>query len=144
MSKETERMIADLIDNAEQFSELDMVPDDCAEQVGVPPPPDEGRPSQARLILQLTREFDLFHAADGTAYADVYNERRRETYAIENLLKYRYFKLMSEPPMPDAVRKAREVLAARAVYALYVDLVDNEWNVVEIMLTHRQDRQHAP
>jgi hypothetical protein len=151
MSKETERMIADLIDSAEQFSEM---PDDCAEQVGVPLPPDErGRPSQASLILQLASEFDLFHAPDGTAYADIYVELRRETYAIlsdqfENLLKYRYFKLMSEPPMADAVRKARDVLAARAVYegparevrvrvagldgALYVDLVDNEWNVGEI------------
>jgi hypothetical protein len=154
MSKETERMIADSIDNAEQLPELEMMPDDFAQQVGVPLPPDErGRPSQASLILQLASKFDLFHAPDGTAYADIYVERRRETYAIlsdqfENLLKYRYFKLMSEPPMPDAVRKARDVLAARAVYegparevrvrvagldgALYVDLVDNEWNVVEI------------
>jgi len=153
MSKETEGKIIEAIEQAEEvFEPLDVLLDEFGEHAGA-----EfllrGQPTQASLLVQLAAHFELFHTPDGTAYADIYVDGHRETYPIngdsfEQLFKHSFYKLTSEPAAPEAVRKARDILEARAKYegptrevrvrvagldeALYVDLGDKDWSVVKI------------
>jgi hypothetical protein len=155
VSKETEAEIAQAIENAEEICESpEPSPNGASGAVGVQHwPLDVGPPTQAALILKLVADIELFHTPDETAYADVYVKGHRETYRVdskpfEQLLKHRFYEHTSEPPTPEAVRRARESLEAKAQYGgptrevyvrvgglngtLYVDLGDSDWNVIEI------------
>jgi hypothetical protein len=148
MSKEPEDKIIEAVDNAEEVLESDVLLEDAVDEFQGPP-----FPKQADLILQLAADCDLFHTPDGVAYADVNVEGHRETFRIdgkpfEKLLKYRFYRQTSEPAAPESVRKAIDLLEARAQYdaptrdvhvrvaehdgALYIDLGDDAWSVIEI------------
>jgi hypothetical protein len=109
--------------------------------------------TQTDAILRIADEFELFHSPNKTAYADVYVEGRRETYPIvsksfEQLLKGRFYKQTSEATTSEAVRKAIDLLEAKAEFegptrpvyvrvastdeALYIDLGNSDWTAVEI------------
>lgn len=148
MSKETEHKIVEAVDNAEEILESDVLLEDAVDDFPAP-----RFRKQAELVLQLAADCDLFHTPDGVAYADVNVQGHRETFRVdgrpfEKLLKYRFYRQTSESAAPEAVRKAIDLLEARAQYdapthdvhvrvaehngALYIDLGDDAWSVIEI------------
>ena len=112
-----------------------------------------GRTSQADLLIQLAGDAELFHSADGSAFADVIVGGHRETWPLRSRgfrrwLTQRFYQETSGAPGPEAVQSAINVLEARAHFdgpdhpvfirvggldgSLYLDLADATWRAVEI------------
>ncbi|MBL9096233.1 MAG: hypothetical protein JNK07_04845 [Alphaproteobacteria bacterium] len=110
------------------------------------------KPRDAEL-LRLCGDILPFHTADGEAFADVVIQDHRETFAIEspdfkNWLLHRYFMKAGRAPGDDALKSAVGTLVLRARFNgpqlsvfvrvgkhggnIYVDLADDQRNVVEI------------
>ena len=111
------------------------------------------RPKQADTLLDLVADADLFHAADGTGYADVEVSGHRETWPIHGegfrrWLTQRHFETTAGAPGSEALRSALRVIDSRANFdapqsdvhvrvaghegRLYLDLADKAWRAVEI------------
>lgn len=117
-------------------------------------PPAAGKRSPATQLLELIAEsVTVYHTPAGDPYADVKIDGHRETYALPSraareYLTRAYYMATDRAPRPDAIREALDVLIARARYdgdeievalrvaeykgALYLDLGDPTWSVVEI------------
>lgn len=116
---------------------------------------DAGRrgPTQADILIDLAQTADLFHTADGTAYADLIVNGHRETWPIRSRgfkrwLARRFFEETAGAPNSEAMQSALGVIEAkahfdapeRAVFVrvgecdgrLYLDLCDESWQAVEI------------
>jgi hypothetical protein len=112
-----------------------------------------GTPDQTELLIELAETTELFHTADGTAYATVDGERGRETFEISDQgigdwLRRRWFQQWRNAPSSEALRSALRTLTARAkeegpqheVYVrvaeyegcYYLDLANNDGHVVKI------------
>lgn len=112
--------------------------------------------TQADKLVELTQEAELFHAPDGTAYADLTINGHRETWSIRSTgfrewLTRRYYETFGGAPNTEALQAARAVLQSRARYDaperivhvrvacqgdhLYLDLGDKNWRAVEIAPT---------
>jgi hypothetical protein len=112
------------------------------------------RVKQAELIISLAREnAQLFHTADGTAFADVRVENHRETWAVRSRgfklwLTREYYKDCHRAPNSDAMQCAPNALEAIAKFdepehqvnlrvagaddKIYVDPGTHDWSAVEI------------
>jgi hypothetical protein len=120
------------------------------------PEPGGRDPSQADFLVDLAQTADLFHAPDGTGYADVDVKGHRETRRIDsegfrNWLRHRYYEATKGAPNSEALQSALNVIKARAQFdgperivhvrvgglngKLYVDLCDKTWRAVEIDTT---------
>ena len=103
--------------------------------------------------IPLPQEAELFHTADGLAYADVQVNAHRETWPIRSksfrqLLRRCSYKMTGRAPSAGVLQSALHHFEAkaqfdgpeRAVYVrtgglggkLYLDLCDNTWRAVEI------------
>src|SRR5262245_896987 len=162
MSSEAEKLVADVIENAEETREP---PEDLVEKTAADPTtPDEtiveksgdkgGRRGlkQADMLIALTQEAELFHSLDGTCFADLHIDGHRETWPIRsNGFKQwlrLYFEATASAPNSEAFQSALNVIEAKAnfyaperiVYVrvgglderLYLDLGDENWRAVEI------------
>ena len=128
-------------------SETTTVPNDEVEAL------DPGDRSCAEILLDIVTEAELFHAADGTEFADIIVNGHRETWPIRSngfkrWLARQFFALTTGAPNATAVNTALLVIQARAHYdgperevhvrvaghcgRLYLDLADPAWRVVEI------------
>jgi hypothetical protein len=111
------------------------------------------RAKQSDLLDALAETLELFHAPDGTGYADIEINGHRETWALgskgfKNWLMRTCYQLMGSVPTPDAVQTAINFFQAKAqidapkhsVYVrtgghsgrIYLDLGDEHWRAVEI------------
>ena len=111
------------------------------------------RPKQAGTLLDLAADANLFHARDGTGYADLEVNGHRETWPIHSKgfrrwLTHRHFETTDRAPSSQALQSVLEVTDARAhvdapqsdVHVrvaghegrLYLDLADKAWRAVEI------------
>jgi hypothetical protein len=111
------------------------------------------RESQADILLGLAAEAELFHAPDGTGFADATINGHRETWPIRSKgfrrwLARRFFEMTAGAPNGEALSAALNVIEARAHFdgpersahmrlaecggRLYLDLADAEWRAVEI------------
>jgi hypothetical protein len=114
---------------------------------------DEGQPSQAELLIRIAGEAELFHSADGTAYADIDVAGHRETWPVRSKgfrrsLSRRLYQETGGAAGSEAFQAALNVRDAKAHYdgpertvfvrvggeedRLYLDLVDEAWRAVEI------------
>ena len=119
-------------------------------------PGDGKRPKQADILIGLAQTAELFHARDGTGFADLDNNGHRETWAIRTKgfrrwLARRFFEETRGAPSSEALQSALNVIEAnahfdapeRAVHVrvggldgkLYLDLGDETWRAVEIDAT---------
>ena len=110
-------------------------------------------PKQADILIGLAAEADLFHASDGTGYADVNINGHRETWAIRSKgfkrwLARHFYEETVGAPSSEALQSALNVIEARAHFdgpertifvrigsheeKLYLDLGDESWQAVEI------------
>jgi hypothetical protein len=110
-------------------------------------------PKQADILVFLATGADLFHAADGTGYADLDVNGHRETWPIRSKgfkrwLARRFFEETGGAPGSEAQQSALNVIEAKAHFdgperlvfvrvggyedKLYLDLCDATWRAVEI------------
>jgi hypothetical protein len=108
---------------------------------------------QADILVGLAQEAELFHAPDGTSYADLDINSHRETWPIKSKgfrrwIARRYYEVEQGAPSSVAIQSALNVIEAKAhfdapeqvVYLrvggmdgrLYIDLCDEAWRAVEI------------
>ena len=101
-------------------------------------------------------DAELFHAADGTGYADLKINGHRETWPIRSKmfkrwLARRFFEETGKAPNSEALQSALNVIEAKAHFdgpertvfirvgghegKLYLDLCDERWRAVEIDAT---------
>ena len=120
-----------------------------AEELG-----DAGRgPTQADILIELAASAELFHAPDGTGFADLDINGHRETWPIRakgfrRWLARRFFEATNGAPSSEALQSALNVIEAKAHFdaperivhvrvgglegKLYLDLGDEKWRAVEI------------
>lgn len=110
-------------------------------------------PTQADILADLATQAELFHAADGTVYADLDINGHRETWPIRSRgfrrwLTLRFSETGSGAPSNEAMQTALNLIDAkghaetpeRVVHIrvggfdgkLYLDLGDDTWRAVEI------------
>ena len=110
-------------------------------------------PKQADILVSLAANADLFHAADGTSYADLTINGHRESWPIRSKgfkrwLARQFFEATGGAPNSDALQSAFNVIEAKAHFdaperkvhirvagldrRLYLDLGDESWRAVEI------------
>jgi hypothetical protein len=114
------------------------------------------RPTQADILIELSRSAELFHAPDGTGFADLDINGHRETWPIRSKgfrrwLACRFFETTRGAPSSEALQSALNVIEAKAHFdaaertvhirvgglddRLYLDLGDAAWRAVEIDAT---------
>jgi hypothetical protein len=110
-------------------------------------------PTQADILIDLAAAVELFHSADGTAFADVEINGHRETSPVRTKgfrrwLARQFFEVTGGAPSSEALQSALNVIEARAHFdaperpvfirvgeldgKLYLDLGDDAWRAVEI------------
>jgi hypothetical protein len=113
-------------------------------------------PKQADILIELAQSADLFHAPDGTAFADIDINSHRETWSIRSKgfkrwLARRFYEATQGAPSSEALQSALNVIEAKAHFdapervvhirvggldgRLYLDLCDETWRAVEIDIT---------
>jgi len=109
--------------------------------------------THADILIGLTQSAELFHAPDGTGFADLSINSHRETWPVRTKvfrrwLARRFFEETRGAPSSEALQSTLNVIEARAhfdaperaVYVrvggrddrLYLDLSDDSWRAVEI------------
>ncbi len=110
-------------------------------------------PTQADILIDLAASADLFHAPDGTGFADLDINGHRETWPIRSKglrrwLARRFFEQTGGAPGSEALQSALNVIEAKAHFdapertvhvrigglddRLYLDLGDETWRAVEV------------
>jgi hypothetical protein len=110
-------------------------------------------PAQADVLVALAQSAELFHAPDGTGFADLDINGHRETWPIRSKgfrrwLARSFFEATKGAPSSEALQSALNVIEARAHFEaperlahirvgglddrLYLDLCDETWQAVEI------------
>jgi hypothetical protein len=110
-------------------------------------------PTQADILIGLAQTAELFHAPDGTGFADLDLNGHRETWPIRakgfrRWLARRFFETTGGAPSSEALQSALNVIEAKAHFdapervvhvrvagldgKLYLDLCDERWRAVEI------------
>ena len=113
-------------------------------------------PKQADILIDLAQAAELFHAPDGTGFADLDINGHRETWPIRakgfrRWLARRFFEATGGAPSSEALQSALNVIEAKAHFdaperqvhirvggldgRLYLDLGDETWRAVEIDAT---------
>jgi hypothetical protein len=113
-------------------------------------------PTQADILIKLAQSAELFHAPDGTGFADLDISGHRETWPIRakgfrRWLARCYFEATQGAPSSEALQSALNVIEAKAHFdapermvhirvggldgRLYLDLSDETWRAVEINAT---------
>jgi hypothetical protein len=105
------------------------------------------------MITNLAVGAELFHTADGTAFADLMIDGHRKTWAVRSIrlrswLRRKYYEATGAAPGAGAISSALNLLEARAQFdaprrtvylrvaehdgRIYLDLADERWRAVEI------------
>jgi hypothetical protein len=113
-------------------------------------------PTQADTLIELAQTAELFHAPDGTGFADLDINGHRETWPIRakgfrRWLARCFFEATGGAPSSEALQSALNVIEAKAHFdapervvhvrvgglddRLYLDLGDATWRAVEIDAT---------
>jgi hypothetical protein len=109
--------------------------------------------SSADVLLNIATAAQLFHASDGTGFADLIVDGHRETWPLRSKrfqawLRQQYYERTWDAPSPAALNAALNVLEAQAQFdgpqrkvsvrlaeqdgLIYLDLADEFWRCVEI------------
>jgi len=111
------------------------------------------QPGQAQRLLEFSKNCELFRTPDGDCYATIPVNGHREVWAIEssdfrNWLTGQYYRFSRKAPEERVLKQAVSTLVARAQFdgktapvflrigsaggKVYLDLVNDAWEVVEI------------
>ena len=107
----------------------------------------------ADMLTDLAASAELFHTADGTAFADLMIDGHRETWPVRSIrlrswLRQKYYEATGAAATAGAISSALDLLEARAQFdapqravylrvaehdgRIYLDLADELWRAVEI------------
>ena len=110
-------------------------------------------PRRSEILLEILDEAELFHAPDGTAYADVEVNGHRETWMLQapgfrGWLTRSYYRKTGVAPSNTALQEVLRTAEARARYDgvqravhvrvggdngnIYIDLADADWRAIRI------------
>ena len=125
----------------------------------VPSASGDRKPTQSEMLLSYVDDAELFHDAGGNSYATVEVEGHLETWPLKSprfgqwLLK-RFYLDTGKAPGAQALTDARATVTARAMFegetrfvsrriarhqdAVYLDLCNERWEVVEITAAGRR------
>jgi hypothetical protein len=113
----------------------------------------EKPPSQAEVLLMLSEAAELWHTPDGEAYATVQVDDHKENYLVRSRgfrlwLERQYYIATAGAPNSEARQSALAVIEAKAKFdgeeipvhlrtaahgdAIYIDLANRDWQVVEV------------
>ena len=113
-------------------------------------------PTQADILIDLAGTAELFHDADGAAFADLHINGHRQTWPVrtkgfKRWLARQFFEATGGAPSSEALQSALNVVEAKAHFdapelpvfirvggidgKLYLDLGDEAWRAVEIDAT---------
>ena len=116
-------------------------------------PKSSGKETQRDILTRLAGEADLFHAPDGTGFADIPVDGHRETWPVRSKgfrrwLTRRFFEATRRAPNAQAMQDTLGLIEARAHFdaperevsvriaahagRLYLDLADSAWRAVEV------------
>ena len=105
------------------------------------------------MLSTLAISAELFHTADGTAFADIVIDGHRETWPVHSTrfrswVRRQYYEATGSVPGPGAITSALNLLEARAQFegprrpvhirvaeydgCIYLDLADDNWRAVRI------------
>ena len=105
------------------------------------------------VLSTLAVKAELFHTADGTAFADIIIDGHRETWPVHgnrfrSWLRRQYYEATGSVPGPGAITSALNLLEARAQFegprrpvhlrvaefdgCIYLDLADDDWRAVRV------------
>jgi hypothetical protein len=122
-------------------------------------------PTQADILIDLAQTAELFHAPDGTGFADLNINGHRETWPIRakgfrRWLARRFYEVTQGAPSSEALQSALNVIEAKAHFdapertvhirvgglgdRLYLDLGDATWRAVEIDATGWRAIENPP
>lgn len=109
--------------------------------------------SAATVLVRMAEDTELFYSPDGRTWVTISVDNHRETHALDSQsfgrwLARRYFLVEGAAPGSQALSAALNVLAGKALYegpempvfvriagqggAVYLDLCDEAWRVVEV------------
>jgi hypothetical protein len=109
--------------------------------------------SATDVLLNVATAARLFHASDGTGFADLISDGHRETWPLrskrfQTWLRQHYYERTWDAPSPAALNAALNVLEAQAQFdgpqrkvslrlaehdgLMYLDLADEFWRCIEI------------
>jgi hypothetical protein len=118
--------------------------------------------SSTDLLLNVATAARLFHASDGTGFADLIIDGHRETWPLRSKrfgawLRQQYYERTWNAPSPAALNAALNVLEAQAQFdgpqrnvsirladqdgRIYLDLADEFWRCIEIGPKRMADRR---
>ena len=105
------------------------------------------------MLTDLAASAELFHTADGTAFADLMIDGHRETWPVRSIrmrswLRRKYYEASGAAAGSGAINSALDLLEARAQFEaprraihlrvaehdgrIYLDLADEQWRAIEI------------
>lgn len=114
---------------------------------------EEARETQATRLIKLAEVSELFHTPDGDAYTTIPVDQHRETWPLRvkgfrRWLSRQFYEAEDKAPGSQALNDALDVLEGRACFdgmehpvytrlaaynnAIYLDLVNEAWQAVEI------------
>ncbi len=146
---EFEERLKVLVEGAHPLCEDDRDAKDTKSATGSGAP----RLSQATLLVEMAADVELFHTPAGEAYATIGVHDHRETWPLKTKgfrrwLARRFYESEGKTPNSQAVQAALAVLEGRALFdageqavftrlaeqhgAIYLDLANDRWEVVEI------------
>jgi hypothetical protein len=129
------------------------LPDRTLEPIAPQGSPEEAPRSQAQMLTDLARAAHLFYSPEGEAYAVIAANGHYETWPVRHRqfrmwLIDRFYQEKDKPPGMQALANAQAALEAKALLrgpkravftrlamadgAVYVDLANDTWQVVEI------------
>lgn len=132
---------------------VDQADADAADEMAPDMQEGEKHPKQADILIRLAQAAELFHAPDGTGFADIKIRGHRETWPIRSKgfrrwLARRYYQAMKGAPNSEAMQSALNIIEAKAHFdalerkvhvrvgghdgRLYLDLADDAWRAIEI------------
>ena len=144
-----ENLRARLKETGCRITALDDVIDDATDK-------SERAPNQTDILIGLANDIELFHEADGVAYADIDVSGHRETWNIRSegfahWLSRRFFKETRRALTPDTLHSSLANFEAKARFEgkeqsvflrtggldgkIYIDLCNKNWEAVEIDCT---------
>ncbi|MBN9392887.1 MAG: hypothetical protein J0I20_32950 [Chloroflexi bacterium] len=141
-----------------------------SEMAGSENEPEQGeteRKSQATMLVELSGDLELFHNGEGKAFASFLREEpstHTETWPLRSrsfklILKERFFRQYGQVPRTPALEDALSLLEARALFgpqrqiynriarfgeSIYLDLSNENWEVVKIGPTGWEILQNSP
>mgnify|MGYP001184559988 FL=1 len=114
---------------------------------------DPQKRTQSQTLILLAYDAELFHTSDGDAFATIPVDGHKETWPLRargfrRWLLRRFYEIEEKPPGAQAMQDAIGVLEAKAYFDgpeevihtrlaekdgnIYVDLANDEWEVVEV------------